>query len=271
MGKIHVATQVAIFTSGVVTERIAQSQRERDASPPSAPAEPKRPPHPLARSGSGNERAMRLAQSIHPDADRNTVFEGVVKKVGNMGKTAGNTAAVVKNPEMFTKQDMEKVRQNWHATVGFGKLAAGTETLTMSDAARLGQAGVKDAVERFDPTKPWEAAKTVADTAYAVGTTRQEGIDAFTAAGQALVKSEAKEALAGSAAVHALAAGLRRSRNPKYKAAGLVLEAWNTAASGTQMSETMRELGGGGGKVSNVRQTAADILAEAGRGRGDAT
>ncbi|MES2742556.1 MAG: hypothetical protein V4754_16655 [Pseudomonadota bacterium] len=43
-----------------------------------------------------------------------------------------------------------------------------------------------------------------------------------------------------------------------------------TAASGAQISQTMRELGGGAGKVSHVQREVSDILAETGRGRGTA-
>ncbi|HEY0586868.1 MAG TPA: hypothetical protein VGD52_12100 [Pseudoduganella sp.] len=262
----RIATAAGTAAAGAVLDRLAhRSDGQQQAGAQPQPST-QRPPHQVQQSGTGNERLFRLGDSIRGGIGGSAVFSGLAGQAGKMQRLGEDAGTVLQKPlptaEEFQKM-ADQVKDDARATVGAAKMVSGREPLTTSDAARLGKAAVKDAVENFDPARMVETAKKAGDTAYAAATTSKEGIDEVTSAMQDRLKFEAQATAAGTAAVHLGATAISMLPFPGAPLVGAAVRTVGTMAAGAHMSATMREIGGEGqGKDSALRREATKILIE---------
>ncbi len=262
----RLATAVGTAAAGAVIDRMAHHNETQQQSQTQPQALPQRPPHAVQQSGTGNERLGRLGDAIRGPINGSPFASGINGQFGKMQQLGEDARTVAQNP-VFTAEALqqlaERVQDDAKATVGAAKVVSGHAPLTGGDAARLGKAAVKDAVDNFDPTRMVETAKKVGDTAYAAATTSKEGIDQVTSAMQDRLKFEAQATAAGTAAVHLGATAISMMPFPGAPLVGAAVRTVGTMAAGAHMSATMREIGGQGqGKDSALRQEAAKILIE---------
>lgn len=264
----RIATAAGTAAAGAVLDRLAH--RNDGQQQQQAPARPQpsmqRPAHQVQQAGTGNERLFRLGDSIRGGIGDSALFSGLSGQAGKMQRLGEDAGTVLQNPlptaDEFRKL-ADQVRDDARATVGAAKVVSGQQPLTASDAARLGKAAVKDAVDNFDPARMIETAKKAGDTAYAAATTSKEGIDEVTSAMQDRLKFEAQATAAGTAAVHLGATAISMLPFPGAPLVGAAVRTVGTMAAGAHMSATMREIGGEGqGKDSALRQEATRILIE---------
>lgn len=260
------ATVIGTAAAGAVLDRLAhrsEVQRQAQSPPPSMPP---RPPHPLQQPGTGNERLVRLSDSIRGGINGSAFSSGIGGQCGKMQRLGEDVKAVAQGP-VVTAEELQqlagRIRDDAQATFGAAKLVSGHAQLTGGDAARLGQAAVKDAVDNFDPTRLVETARKAGDAAYAAATTSQEGIGEVTSAMRDRLKFEAQATAAGTAAVQLGATAISMMPFPGAPLVGAALRTVGTMAAGAHMSATMREIGGEGeGKDSALRRAATRILIE---------
>lgn len=250
--------------AGVALDRLAHRNEAQQQA--QAPALPPRPPHPVQQSGTGNERLGRLSDSIRGGINGSPLSSGVAGQFGKMQRLGEDAKTVAQNP-VFTAEELkqlaDRVKDDAQATIGAAKVVSGQNPLSAGDAARLGKAALKDAVDNFDPSKVIDSAKKAGDVAYAAATTSKEGIDGVTSAMQDRLRFEAQATAAGTAAVHLGATAISMLPIPGAPLVGAAVRTVGTMAAGAHMSATMREIGGEGqGKDSALRKEATKILIE---------
>ncbi|WP_156401082.1 hypothetical protein [Duganella sp. Root1480D1] len=262
----RVAIAAGSAAAGAVLDRLAHRNEAQQQSQPQPQALPQRPPHAVQQSGTGNERLGRLSGAIRGPMNDSPFSSGIHGQLGKMQQLGEDAKMVAQNP-VFTAEELkqlkERIQDDAKATFGAAKMVSGHAPLTTDDAARLGKAAVKDAVDNFDPARMIESAKKAGDAAYAAATTSKEGIDEVSSAMQDRMKFEAKATAAGTAAVHLGATAISMLPFPGAPLVGAAVRTVGTMAAGAHMSATMREIGGEGeGKDSALRREATRILIE---------
>ncbi|WP_154667941.1 hypothetical protein [Pseudoduganella violaceinigra] len=255
-------TTVATVASGVGIDRMAHGKPEPSGPPPL----PQRPAYPVPKSGTGNERLGRFSESVRSGIGDSPVTGGISAQFAKMQELGADVATLAQHPVISAEQFKELadgLKNDALATVGAAKVVGGQAPLTKGDVGRLGKAAAQDAIDHFDPAKPFETARKVGDAVYAASTTSKDGIDEVASAMRERLEFEAKAGLAGAAIMQVGATAISMMPFPGAPLVGAAVRTVGTMASAAHMSATMREIGGEGeGGDSALRKTAAEILIE---------
>jgi hypothetical protein len=241
---------------GVMIDRAANIRGAKVTPAPDPVAEP--------RSGfwsvlqTGNQRLADAARQIAPQPGSSVLQAAVEAQVDKRSALMDKVCALVRNPRAAVERlgkSAENIRNDVNTVRGATAIASGSVSLTKGEAATIAGAVATDTA-----TGLCGAAKAIVSGTYAAATTTQEGVENVAGALARRVDRDIKQAAAGVAISSTVAAALGAIPHPAARVASAVIGATSKLATGAQVSESLRDVGGSSDDAGATKRAVGEIL-----------
>ncbi|MEJ2767844.1 hypothetical protein [Mycetohabitans sp. B46] len=228
------------LVGGAVIDRLSKTHKNSSETQQAQAPGPSKVPHSLLRTG--DQRLHDISQRIAPAQEANPVTEGIANQYNKRVNLLKKFQTVITQPSQSmhnVEKALHDLKDDARTLQGAANIARGNASITPQEATKLTHAVATDTVQGA-----YKTAKGAASAAIASVTTTPKGVQHVADAMSHRISHETTAAAAGLAATHTAATAIGMIPHPVAKLVSIGLKVGGTAATGAQLSETMREASG---------------------------
>ncbi|MEA3117925.1 MAG: hypothetical protein QOI13_1195, partial [Paraburkholderia sp.] len=203
----------------------------------------------------GNQRLADAARQIAPQPGSSVLQGAVEAQVKKRSALVDKVCAIAADPRAAVgrlEKGVENIRDDVNTVRGATAVVSGSASLTKAEAAAIAVAVATDA-----HTGLYRITKAAVTGTFAAATTTQEGVQEVAGALTRRAERDIKQAAAGVAISGAIAAAVGAIPHPAAKVASAVISATGKLATGAQISESLRDVGGAPDAAGATSATSA--------------